>query len=155
MRCEVRSTALALLALTTGCARGAVARPGDDQLTVSSRCAPDTLAVVNSFRYTLARFNQHNPRDSAQWSVFKAGYLTVRDTSAIRLITKESVCARAAAVYSAATGDSASSGQRRVTVVRAGDRFIIDDPFTPSMGGEWAVELIADRNWKVLVHLAR
>jgi hypothetical protein len=143
------------LTLSTGRARGTSPAPADHPPAARSRCAPDTLAVLHGLRYNLSRYNLNRPSDSTRWSVFKAGYLPVRDTNAIRLVTKESVCVHAAAVYTAATGDSARSAQRRVTVVQAGDRFVITDPFTPRMAGEWAIELIADRNWKVLVHLGQ
>lgn len=154
MRLGATGLLAVVLALVVACARGTAAGRVGPSAAIS-RCAPDTFAVVHTYRYVLNRYNQHNSRDSAQWSVFKAGYLTVRDTNAIRLVSQESVCARAATVYTAATRDSARGGQRRVTVVQAGDRFIITDPFTPQMGGEWAIQLIADRNWKVLIHLGR
>jgi hypothetical protein len=155
VRLAARALIVSALTVSTGCARGTSAAPVGRPLATSSRCAPDTLAVVHGLRYNLNRYIQNSPRDSARWSIFKVGYLPIRDTSAIRLVTKESVCVHAAVVYTAATGDSARGAQRHVTVVQAGDRFVITDPFTPRMAGEWAIELIADRNWKVLVHLGR
>ena len=148
-----RGSVVSVLMLLAGCARATSSAPAGQRMVAWSRCAPDTLAVLHGLRYNLSQFNLHRPRDSTQWSIFKAGYLTVRDTNAMQLVTKESVCLHAATVYTAETKDTARAAQRRVTVIRAGDRYVIADPFTPRMGGEWAIELIVDRDWKVLARL--
>lgn len=127
--------------------------PGDKVPATISRCAPDTLAVVANLRYNLNRHNRNLPQDSTRWTAFSAGYLSVRDTAAIRLVTDEAICSHAASVYTRETADSVRGVRRRVTLVRAGDRFVITDPFTPVMAGEYATQLIVDRDWKVLVRL--
>lgn len=145
--------ALALLIAASGCTRATVVGPISQPVGTASRCAPDTLKTLPRLRYNLARFNEQRPRDSTRWSIFKAGLLVVRDTNDVQLVTKEEVCLRAAAVYTSETGDTARAGNRRVTVVRAGDRHVITDPFTAVRGGEWAIQLIVDRDWKVLARL--
>jgi hypothetical protein len=110
--------------------------------------------MLSRLRYGLARFNEQRPQDSTRWSIFKAGLLIVRDTNDVQLVTQEAVCLRAASVYTTETGDTARARARRVTVVRAGDRHVVTDPFTPLRGGEWAIQLIVDRDWKVLTRLA-
>jgi hypothetical protein len=142
------------LGAITGCAVAGKRTVAAFATAPDAGCAPDTLAVVHTYRSVLIRFNRRTARDSVDGFVFTR-YLPVRDTNAIRLVVDGSVCAHAAAVYSADTRDSTRALRRRVTVVQAGDRFIITDPFTPVMGGEWATELITDRRWKVLVRLGR
>jgi hypothetical protein len=142
-----RAMSVSTLAVVTGCAATTSGSPAGGRQVARVYCAPDTHAVVHQLRYTLGRL-----RDDPEWSFLKM-YLPVRDSMAIRLVMNETVCRRAAEVYTAASGDTARAGRRRVTVVQAGDRWVIDDPFTPDMAGEWALRLIVDHDWKVLARL--
>jgi len=70
------------------------------------------------------------------------------------LVQDSHTCSRGAAAYSRATGDtSAGSRQRRVFVIRVGDRYVVDDPYTPAHAGEFALWCIVDRRWNPLVCL--
>jgi hypothetical protein len=87
------------------------------------------------------------------WSLFRAGYLPVIDSSELRIVARESICQRASRAYSEAARDTARAALRRVTVIQVGDRYVVIDPYSPQMAGEWALELVVDRQWHVIVRM--
>ena len=70
------------------------------------------------------------------------------------LIRNPAICAQGAAAYSRMAGDSGSPvRQRRVLVVRVGDKYAVDDSYTPVRAGEFELWAIFDRKWRFVVAL--
>ena len=70
------------------------------------------------------------------------------------LVRDPAICAQGAAAYSRMAGDTGSlARQRRVLVVRIGDKYAVDDPFTPVRAGEFEIWAIFDRKWRFVVGL--
>ena len=67
----------------------------------------------------------------------------------ISLASDEEVCKAAATAYSREVGDSGDIGRaRRVNVIRVGDKYVVQDPYTPHRLGEWSIWFIFDSRWQ-------
>jgi hypothetical protein len=75
--------------------------------------------------------------------------------ASIMLIRDPRQCAQGAAAYSKMVGDTGKLvRRRRVFVIRVGDKYVVDDPYTPAYGGEFELWAIFDRKWQFVVGLA-
>ena len=79
----------------------------------------------------------------------------VDSAAPVALIRDPVICAQGAAAYSGATADTgALARQRRVLVVSVGDKYVVDDPYTPTRAGEFELWYIFDKRWRYVVGLA-
>ena len=79
------------------------------------------------------------------------------DPATVVLVTDPETCSRAADAYTHATQAHPPweypERTRRMHVVRAGDRYVVEDPFTPARAGEFEVWAVFTKDWKLVTRV--
>ena len=85
----------------------------------------------------------------------RASYeLALMPPDSVRLISDPAICTLAAIAYNNATGYREwPLVTRRVHVVEAGDRYIVEDPFTPARLGEFYVWIVFTSDWRLVTRV--
>ena len=135
MRCIVRLAGMAAIILSG---------PVHAQ-TKTSRCAePEASSALVSYVREMV-----TATDSLSIARRKEDGLPDGAPERVALSLDPAVCLAAANAYNREARDTgARANARRVTVIRAGDRYVVDDPHTPAHAGEFTIWYIFDTRWR-------
>jgi len=74
------------------------------------------------------------------------------DPAAVTLATDPTTCTKAAEAYTRVTNELSDvpAVQRRMHVVRAGNRFVVEDAATPARFGEFSIWAVFTSDWRLV-----